>query len=131
MAMMIADTDVLIDFLSDKNPIAARIALELEHAVLQTTAVTRFELLAGARTDRQEKMIAELLAALPTLPLDAAAADRAAAVRRTLEKKGQAIGMGDSLIAGIVLVHRGTLLTRNRHHFERVPDLKLGTLTRS
>jgi predicted nucleic acid-binding protein len=129
MAMMIADTDVLIDFLSDKNPTAARIALELEHAALQTTAVTRFELLAGARTDRQEKMIAELLAALPTLPLDAAAADRAAVVRRTLEKKGQAIGMGDSLIAGIVLVHRGTLLTRNRDHFERVPDLKLGSLT--
>jgi predicted nucleic acid-binding protein len=127
--MMIADTDVLIDFLADKNPVAARIALELEHAALQTTAVTRFELLAGARTVRQEKMIAELLAALPTLPLDAAAADLAAVVRRTLERKGFGIGMGDSLIAGIVLVHRGTLLTRNREHFERVPDLKLGTLS--
>jgi len=126
---MIADTDVLIDFLADKNPVAGRIALELEHATLQTTAVTRFELLAGARTVRQEKMIAQLLAALPTLPLDTAAADRAATVRRTLERKGQGIGMGDSLIAGIVLVHRGTLLTRNREHFERVPDLKLGTLS--
>jgi tRNA(fMet)-specific endonuclease VapC len=127
--MMIADTDVLIDFLSDTRPVAARIALELEHAALQTTAITRFELLAGARTQRQERMIAELLAALPTLPLDAVAADRAAAVRRILEKQGRAIGMGDSLIAGIVLVHRGTLLTRNRAHFERVPELKLGTLT--
>ncbi|MBX3027212.1 type II toxin-antitoxin system VapC family toxin [bacterium] len=127
--MMIADTDVLIDFLSDANPVADRIALEIEHAALRTTAVTRFELLAGARTPRQEKMIAELLAALPTLPLDAAAADRAALVRRTLERQGKAIGMGDSLIAGIVLVHRGTLLTRNRDHFQRVPGLKLGTVS--
>lgn len=127
--MMIADTDVLIDFLADRYPVAGRIALELEHAALRTTAVTRFELLAGARTSRQEKLIGELLAALPTLPLDSAAADRAAAVRRTLERKGLAIGMGDSLIAGIVLAHRGTLLTRNREHFERIPDLKLGTLT--
>jgi tRNA(fMet)-specific endonuclease VapC len=127
--MMIADTDVLIDFLSDTRPVAARVALELEHAALQTTAITRFELLAGARTQRQERMIAELLAALPTLPLDAAAADRAAAVRRALETQGRAIGMGDSLIAGIVLMHRGTLLTRNRDHFERVPGLRLGTLT--
>jgi tRNA(fMet)-specific endonuclease VapC len=127
--MMIADTDVLIDFLADKSPVADRIALELDHAALQTTVVTRFELLAGARTVRQEKMIAELLAALPTLPLDAAAADRAAAVRRSLERKGQGIGMGDSLIAGIVLVHRGILLTRNREHFERVPELTLGTLS--
>ncbi len=127
--MMIADTDVLIDFLADRSPVADRIALELEHAALQTTAVTRFELLAGARTARQERMIAELLAALPTLPLDATAADRAAAVRRSLEKRGQGIGMGDSLIAGIVLANRGILLTRNREHFERVPDLKLGTLS--
>ena len=127
--MMIADTDVLIDFLANRSPVADRIALELEHAALQTTAVTRFELLAGARMARQERMIAELLAALPTLPLDAAAADRAAAVRRSLEKKGQGIGMGDSLIAGIVLANQGILLTRNREHFERVPDLKLGTLS--
>lgn len=127
--MMIADTDVLIDFLANRSPVADRIALELEHAALQTTAVTRFELLAGARTARQERMIAELLAALPTLPLDATAADRAAAVRRSLEKRGQGIGMGDSLIAGIVLANRGILLTRNREHFERVPDLKLGTLS--
>jgi tRNA(fMet)-specific endonuclease VapC len=62
---------------------------------------------------------------VPALPLDAAAADRAAAVRRTLEKQGRSIGMGDSLIAGIVLAQQGALLTRNRSHFERVPGLLL------
>jgi len=36
--------------------------------------------------------------------------------------------MGDSLIAGIVLAQRGVLLTRNRRHFERVPDLALGRI---
>jgi len=35
--------------------------------------------------------------------------------------------MGDSLIAGIVLAHRGILLTRNRRHFERVPEAARGT----
>ena len=125
--MMIADTDVLIDFLQGNNPTADRIALELERGQLRITAVTRFELLAGARSARQEKLIIELLGALPCLSLDAAAADRAADVRRTLERKGEGIGMGDSLIAGITLVHRGVLLTRNRQHFERVPGLALGT----
>ncbi len=70
--------------------------------------------------------MAELLAALPCLPLDEAA-DRAAAVRRKLVGDGIDIGMGDSLIAGIVLAHRG-ILTRNRRHFERVPDLSLGAI---
>jgi predicted nucleic acid-binding protein len=126
--MMVADTDVLIDFLAGAGPGADRVALELGQGGLATTAVTRFELLAGARTERQQAAVRELLAALPTLILDGAAADRAAEVRRTLEAAGKPIGMADSLIAGVVLAHDGVLLTRNRRHFERVPELRLGRL---
>ena len=126
--MMIADTDVLIDFLQGDQPASERITLELDHGQLATTAITRFELLAGARTARQQTIIGQLLAALPCLPLEAQSADRAAEVRRALERQGLSIGMGDSLIAGIVLAHRGVLLTRNRRHFERVPSLALGSI---
>jgi predicted nucleic acid-binding protein len=126
--MIIADTDVLIDFLQGAEPGARRIGLELEHQALVTTVITRFELLAGARYNRQRRLIAELLSALPCLRLDEVAADRAAAVRQTLVADGIDIGMGDSLIAGIVLVHRGILLTRNRRHFGRAPELSLGTI---
>lgn len=126
--MMIADTDVLIDYLQGKGTTAERIALEIEHAQLCTTAVTRFELLAGAKSGRQEKLVIELLDALPCLPLDSTAADRAAEIRRSLERRGLSIGMGDSLIAGITVANKGVLLTRNRQHFERVPGLMLGTL---
>lgn len=51
--------------------------------------------------------------------------DRAAGVRRELERIGAPIGMADSLIAAIVLERGGVLITRNRSHFERVPDLRL------
>jgi hypothetical protein len=50
---------------------------------------------------------------------------------QTLAAAGIDMGMGDSLIAGIVLVHRGILLTRNRRHFERVSDLRWGGSERS
>ena len=110
---IIADTDVLIDYLSGQEPSAARIALEIEHGTLRTTAITRFELMAGAKGERKRKLVHELLEAIPTLPLDADAADRAAEVRGALERKGVPIGMGDSLIAGIVLANRGVLITRN------------------
>ncbi len=126
--MMIADTDVLIDYLHGKGRVAERIELEIERGQLKTTAISRFELLAGARTTRQQGLIEQLLLAVPTLALDASAADRAAKVRRGLEKQGRSIGMGDSLIAGIVLSNRGVLLTRNRAHFERVEGLSLGTV---
>ena len=126
--MMVADTDVLIDYLGGHNPAADRIALELAHGQLTTTAVSRFEMLAGVRSARQDKLIRDLLAALATLPLDERAADAAARVRRTLEKSGAVIGMGDSLIAGIVLANHGALLTRNRRHFERIEGLTLSVL---
>ncbi len=123
--MIVADTDVLIDFLAGRNPSADRVAAELERGGLATTVMSRFELLSGARNVKQERMIGQLLDALPSLPLDRPAADRAASVRRRLERRGSSIGMGDSLIAGIVLIHGASLLTRNRRNFELVDDLEL------
>lgn len=124
--MKVADTDVLIDFLRGAEPAAARVAEALEAgAALATTTITRFELMAGARGKRQRAAVQALLAALPALPLDTGAADRAAEVRRELESRGEDIGMADSLIAGIVLTHGAQLLTRNRRHFERVPGLSV------
>jgi len=123
--MIVADTDVLIDFLAGAEPMAARVARELERGQMCTTAISRFELLAGARSRRQHVSVNRLLAALPTLPLDEEAADRAAQVRQELEAAGATIGMADSLIAGIVLNRESLLLTRNRRQFERVAGLRL------
>lgn len=123
--MIVADTDVLIDFLAGAEPMASRVASSLERGQVCTTAISRFELLAGARSTRQKAAVDRLLAALPTLPLDESAADCAAGVRRDLEAAGTPIGMADSLIAGIVLSRESVLLTRNRRHFDRVANLML------
>lgn len=69
-----------------------------------------------------------LLAALSLVPLTPASAQRAAAVQRRLSAAGQAIGMADSLIAGICLEHGAMLMTRSRKHFERVDGLYLGIM---
>lgn len=124
--MIVADTDVLIDFLSGHEPIASLVGSGIvSEEGLATTVVSRFELLSGVRTAKQGRAIAGLFEALSILTLDSPAADRAAGVRRDLEKAGVSIGMADSLIAGIVLEHGGRLLTRNRKHFERVEGLTL------
>lgn len=123
--MIVADTDVLIDFLSGRGSGAAVVAQELARGTLHTTVISRFELLTGARTPQQEEHWLEFLAAMPVLPLDEAAADAAAAIRRRLDRGGDPIPMADCLIAGIVSCHNGDLLTRNRRHFERIPGLRL------
>ena len=45
-------------------------------------------------------------------------------IRRTLERDGVGIGMADSLIAGIVAIHHGILLTRNRRHSNGCPGCR-------
>ena len=123
--MTLADTDVLIDFLAGREPAAERVARELESGNLWTTVITRFEMLSGARSTRETKIIGELLDSVRIVPLDVSAADRAADIRRALERKGVGIGMADRLIAGIVLHVGGALLTRNLRHFQRVEGLDL------
>ncbi len=123
--MIVADTDVLIDFLAGVQPVTNQIAEYINTDQLQTTAVSCFELLSGAGENKRGHAIRELLESLSVLPLDRTAAQRAADVRRKLDRTGKKIGMGDSLIAGIALAHGVPLFTRNRAHFERVEKLKL------
>ncbi len=123
--MIVADTNVLIDYLEGRSPGAEAVSLALRQDQLQTTTLSCFELLVGVRSNRQLEKVLALLDSIPILLLDFDAARKAAELHRQLERSGITIGMGDSLIAGIVLARGGTLLTRNRRHFERVPGLPL------
>lgn len=123
--MMIADSDVLIDFLRDRDPWAGRIELEIKTGHLATTAINSFELLSGAKSAADQETVSRLLAVLTVLGVTPEASERAAEVRRVLESQEQGIGMADYLIAGVCLANGGVLLTRNMDHFGRVPELKL------
>lgn len=122
--MIVADTDVLIDYLAGIDE-AAAVEQSLRRGALRTTAISRFELLSGANSPRQHERIAQLLQAAPSLPLDDAAAETASEIRRVVERSGHSIGMADCLIAGIAITQDGALLTRNRQNFERIPGLRL------
>lgn len=122
--MTIADTDALIDYLAGKGE-AEGVERLLRRGALQTTVITRFELLSGARNPKQLARLVQLLGAIPSLTLDDAAADAASEIRKSLDQSGKSIGMADSLIAGIVISNGGSLMTRNRRHFERIPGLAL------
>lgn len=127
--MIVADTDVLIDYLRGHDAVADRIAFELQRG-LATTAVTAFELWAGSLgSAAREQAADDLLAALRILPLEPSSARRAAGLKGQLQSGGLTLPMADALIAGICVEHNALLLTRNRRHFEAVPGLSLGTLT--
>lgn len=129
--MILADTDVLIDYLMGTQPMASQVLEYSESDTLQTSAITCFELLSGAKEGKRGDKVRHLVATIPVLPLDREAATRAAAVRQQLTRSGFSIGMADSLIAGIALANGLPLLTRNRKHFEHVEGLRLLALEES
>jgi tRNA(fMet)-specific endonuclease VapC len=122
--VIVVDSDVLIAALErGDRPARARVEAGLREGEIATTAINAFELWTGARSARQLETLGTLLAAIAILPVDAEAAEIAAAARRRLEQEGRGIGTADYLIAGVCLSRGLALLTRNRGHFQRVPGL--------
>jgi predicted nucleic acid-binding protein len=74
LAVIVADTDVLIDFLTGVQPVMDQITEYINTDQLQTTAVSCFELLSGAGENKRGRAVRQLLEWLRVLPLDRAAA---------------------------------------------------------
>ncbi len=121
--MIIADSDVLIDFLRGVG-LAGVVETLIRRGRLATTAVSVFELEAGIRDHKQERHVTDLLAGLEILPVDSESARRAGQVHRALARKGITIPPADCLIAGICLELDAPLLTRNRRHFQSFKGLQ-------
>ncbi len=122
--LVVADTDLIIDFLRGRGP-GARLTRELlVERRLRRTAVTGFELRVGTDfLDRREQILR--LFRSRTVALDLASALRAGEIAAVLNMAGSAIGFADCLQAGICLRHDLPLATRNRKHFDRVDGLRL------
>lgn len=122
--VVVVDTDIVIDFLRGRGPGAQLVRQLLGERRLRLTAVTGLELRVGADFSERQADIMRLFRSR-TVPLDLGSAVRAGEVAASLQKAGTPIGMADCLQAGICLRHGLPLATRNRRHFDRVPQLQL------
>lgn len=66
-----------------------------------------------------------VLPAMTVLPFDLACASVAGRIQADLMSRGQPIGTADVQIAATALVHDLVVVTANRRHFDRVPDLRV------
>jgi tRNA(fMet)-specific endonuclease VapC len=127
------DTDTCISLLDGREPekqqnILARLE-RLHRPELFLSAVTVSELAFGVENSRFRKAN---LAALDTflldfrvMPFDETAAREAGQVRAELEKKGQRIGVMDTLIAGHAKSLGLPVVTNNLADFSRIRGLKI------
>jgi tRNA(fMet)-specific endonuclease VapC len=121
------DTGPLIAFLKGRNPGAAAVERSVQEADCFVTVITAYELLFGVARARRQIGEDALLGTMYSLPLDIAAARRAARLHDELIRRNQDIGIKDVLIAAICLEHELPLLTLNEDHFRRVPELTVVT----
>ena len=123
--IIIADTDVIIDFFSGVDPAATEIEQLIEQDRLALTSITVFELYAGIIGKKRIKQIDDLITILPVFPLEAQHARTAVKIYNELKKTGNLIGNQDILIAGICITHDVPIITRNTAHFSRISQLRL------
>jgi predicted nucleic acid-binding protein len=67
--IVIADTDVVIDFFSGAELGASLITELIQGDRLALTSVTIFELFAGITGEKRQKQITDLISAIPIFPL--------------------------------------------------------------
>jgi len=126
---IIADTDVLINFMRGKREETGLITKLSKEDVLGTTDINAFELYYGAyKSSRQDENLAATKGLLNSIFLVSTSEDSmemAAKIIVDLEKRGKLIDIKDLLIASICLTNSFSLLTNNKRNFENVEGLKL------
>jgi tRNA(fMet)-specific endonuclease VapC len=122
------DTDVLADFLRDKD-YAVKWMDENKNKNLATTSINIFELYYGAQKYHNPQAattsVDKLREMLKSLNLTDNSAKRAGKILADLEKGGNMIDIKDILIGSIALEGEYMLKTNNKKDFGRMKELKL------
>jgi predicted nucleic acid-binding protein len=120
------DSDWAIEYLRGSDRFIDRIAslLPLGIGISIISVAELYDDVAAARDQTASELeLIELLNRLGVLGVDQEIAQIFGAERHRLRGKGEPIGDMDLLIAATALRHDLTLLTNNRRHFNRIPDL--------
>lgn len=120
------DTDWIIDHLNGIATCTLRLK-ELQPQGLAVSVISIAELWEGVHFSRDpagsRTHLQGFLQGVITLGVDDETCSRFGRLRGELRRQGRLIGDFDLLIAATALVHGLTLLTNNRRHFERIPEL--------
>lgn len=134
--MRLFDTSFVVDLVNG-DPGAVRLAgvVDEEASLAAISVVTVYEYLLGIHLrfgkghrdvlSRKLEEARDELDRFEVMPLSREIAELAAGTEAELETSGRQIGVNDTYIAATALKNGMPVVTRNRAHFERVPNLKV------
>lgn len=123
MVDLVIDTDILIDHL--RGLILAKEYLKQKRDAkdkLMISVVTEAEIFAGKKMEEssEAKKTELLLELFEIIGVDSQIAREAGKLRRSFDCK-----LPDAIIAATAILHRAKLVTRNKGHFEMIPDIDI------
>ena len=125
--MRVLDTDVCVEILRGNREVISRRSAVADSVT--TTWVTAAELYYGAAKskapEKNRVLVSDFLTTIDSLGLDLAAVQRFGVLKADLERQGRRLADADLLIASTALSRGAILVTGNRAHYERIPDLQL------
>ena len=120
---LLVDTSVFIDFLRQKDKTQTALFRIPDEVALAVSAVTRFELFAGATNEGKWQDVKLLTDDLQVLPFTDEVAKIAARIALDLRKKNKMIEFRDIFIASTAIANRLPVKTFNEKHFNRIEGL--------
>jgi len=128
MLRYLLDTNIVI-YVLKRRPIEVLSAFNANARRMAISSITLAELLHGAekssRVSENLAAIEDFCSRLEVLTYGPKAAQHYGAIRATLEKSGQSIGVNDLHIAGHARSEGLVLVTNNESEFVRVPALEV------
>ncbi len=127
---MIADTTFIIDVgRGDAGAFKKLEELKVKKEALAITAVTTFELFQGTTglNEKELKIFSKFVNNALVIPVEHETAKLAGIIRSQLKRRGVQLEAIDCLIAGIALLGKDALLTRNVKDFSPIKGLRIET----
>ena len=125
--MYCLDTDIIISIFRGDSDLKKKLsAINIDEVAF--SIITLCELFRGAYKSRDKDrnlfLIYDALRNYRLLSLGIKSAELSGADFNKLEKKGSQTQMFDLLIASIAKENNAIIITRNKKHFENIPDIK-------
>ena len=129
---MIFDTTFIIDVMhNDGKAIVKLHELINKNEPQLVTSLTIFELFSGIERSKkpieEKNKIVKILKGQLILHLDNDSAEKAGEIDGSLIKEGKMIDPIDSLIAGITIIKKDKILTRNIKDFSKIKGIEIET----
>jgi len=127
--MFLLDTNACIKLLNGSSAQLVSRLRQCDPGQVGISAITRAELLYGARRSARVsenlRLLKRFLAPFASVPFDDRCAEQYGTIRVDLAARGKPIGPNDLLITATARAHDATLVTHNVREFCRVMGLKI------